>query len=87
VSASKVTVHVDADPEHAPVHPAKPFCPVGFSVSVTEVPATKSFEHVVGHEIPDPDTVPAPSPPVVTLSVCVAVGVHASVTAPVPPEP
>jgi hypothetical protein len=49
-------------PEHAPPQPAKVEPAAGEAVNVTEVPWLMVAEHVEGHEIPLPDTLPPPLP-------------------------
>ena len=51
VSAFIETVHA-ADPEHAPLHPAKLKFAFGAAFSVTLVPTGKLLEHVVPQLIP-----------------------------------
>jgi hypothetical protein len=69
--ALSVTVHVEFVPLHAPDHPANDEFVAGVSVNVTRVPILKLALHVVGQLIPAGllDTVPAPVPARVTVSI------------------
>ena len=46
LAASIVTVHVDAEPEHAPLQPLNDQPASGVAVSVTTVPSVKVALHV-----------------------------------------
>jgi hypothetical protein len=69
--ALSVTVQVELEPLHAPDHPANDEFVAGVSVNVTRVPTPKLALHVVGQLIPGGllDTVPAPVPASVTVSI------------------
>jgi len=68
-SASRVRLH-SAVPEHPPVHPVKVEPPLGFAVSVTDVPVAKLALHVSPQLMPGGAlvTVPVPLPESVTVS-------------------
>jgi hypothetical protein len=69
VSLARVRLH-SAAPEHAPVHPVKVEPPLGFAVSVTDVPLAKLAMHVSPQLMPAGALVTAPVPPpeLVTIS-------------------
>jgi hypothetical protein len=69
VLLARVTLH-SAAPEHAPVHPVKVEPPLGFAVSVTDVPLAKLALHVSPQLMPAGAlvTVPVPLPEFVTIS-------------------
>ena len=69
VSLARVRLHSPA-PEHAPVHPVKVEPPLGFAVSVTDVPLAKLALHVGPQLMPAGAlvTVPVPPPELVTIS-------------------
>lgn len=70
VAAYVLNVHVLAVPVQAPVQPENVLPPAAAAVSVTDVDAGKSAEHVVGQLMPAGDelTVPVPVPDVVTVT-------------------
>jgi len=76
-------------PVQAPLHPTRTEPVVGVAVRVTALPAAKLALQVPGQEMPAGEevTVPAPLPPVETVSVCPAgpmVAVKVAVTVAVP---
>ena len=69
LSLARVRLHSVA-PEHAPVHPVKVEPPLGFAVSVTDVPLAKLALHVGPQLMPAGAlvTVPVPLPELATTS-------------------
>ena len=69
------TVHVVAEPEHAPLQPANTEPDAGAAVSVTEAPVLNAKLHSVPQLMPAGDdvTVPVPLPARVTVAVNVVV--------------
>ncbi len=70
-SRSIVNVQVKLTPLQSPPQPARNEPPAGVAVSVTCEPEAKGAEHVCPHSIPGTllETVPAPVPTLVTVSV------------------
>lgn len=83
------TVHVVADPEHAPPQPEKVEPPEAAAVSVTLVPLSYSAEQVAPQSIPAGDevTVPEPAPALVTERAYVVGGGAIDVSAATPIAP
>ena len=71
VAALMVTVHVPVPAQPPPLQPVNVEPAAGVAVRVTAVPLARVAEHVVPHAIPvgELDTVPAPAPDFVSVSV------------------
>ena len=79
-----VTEHVEAAPEHTPLHPENVEPAAGVAVRVTTAPEANVALQVAPHEMPPLDevTVPAPVPALAAESVYVGVGVGGGGPAP-----
>jgi hypothetical protein len=64
-----VTVHEPVALQPAPDQPVNLDPDAAVALSVTTVPAAKAFEHVPGHAMPLPVTLPEPVPASPTVSV------------------
>jgi hypothetical protein len=74
VVAEIVTEHVPVPEQPPPDHPAKVEPDAGAAVSVAICPEVNDAEHVLGHVIPGPVTLPDPVPALSTVSVNVGGG-------------